>query len=240
LERDTNLLQLKNISVRFGDINAISDISLSVPREAITSLVGGNGAGKSTILNAISGFVPLIDGSIYFENERIDKKPSHLLVELGIIQIPEGRQIFPFMTVKENLEMGSMSRRSREKRKENLEKVMDIFPVLSERAHQIGKTLSGGEQQMLAIGRGLMGNPKMLMFDEPSLGLAPALVKEIFRVILNINDMGITGLLVEQDVKASLEASTWGYVLENGRMVLSGKSEDILKDDTVRRIYLGL
>lgn len=234
------MLQLKNISVRYGDINAISNISISVQREGITSLIGGNGAGKSTILNAISGFVPLIDGSIYLEDERIDKMPSYVLVELGIIQIPEGRQIFPFMTAKENLEMGSMSRRSRGKRKENLEKVMSIFPVLSERTQQIAKTLSGGEQQMLAIGRGLMGNPKILMFDEPSLGLSPGLVKEIFRIILNINEMGITALLVEQDVKASLEIATWGYVLENGRMVLSGKSEDILKDDNVRKIYLGL
>lgn len=235
-----SFLRLENISVCYGDMKAISNVSISIQREVITSLVGGNGAGKSSILNAISGFVPLSEGSIYFEDERIDKMPSHQLVELGLIQIPEGRQIFPFMTVKENLEMGSMSKRSKRKRKENLEKVLNIFPVLSERANQIAKTLSGGEQQMLAIGRGLMGNPKVLMFDEPSLGLAPALVKEIFLIILNINKMGITALLVEQDVKSSLEIATWGYVLENGRMVLSGKGEDILNDDNVRKIYLGL
>jgi branched-chain amino acid transport system ATP-binding protein len=235
-----SFLRLENISVCYGDMKAISNVSISIQREVITSLVGGNGAGKSSILNAISGFVPLSAGSIYFDDERIDKKPTHQLVELGLIQIPEGRQIFPFMTVKENLEMGSMSKRSKQKRKENLEKVLNIFPVLSERANQIAKTLSGGEQQMLAIGRGLMGNPKVLMFDEPSLGLAPALVKEIFLIILNINKMGITALLVEQDVKSSLEIATWGYVLENGRMVLSGKGEDILNDDSVRKIYLGL
>jgi len=235
-----SLLRLENICVRYGDMKAVDNVSLEVQSGAITSLVGSNGAGKSTILNAISGLVPLREGSICFEEQRIEKLLSHERVELGLIQIPEGRQVFPFMTTKENLELGSMLKKSKPMRKENLDKVMGIFPILSERRNQIAKTLSGGEQQMLAIARGLMGNPKLLMFDEPSLGLAPTLVKEIFLIISNINKMGITALLVEQDVKASLGLATWGYVLENGRMVLSGKAKDILNDDSIRKIYLGL
>jgi len=235
-----SLLELDNVSVHYGDMEALSGISIGIKDGAITSLVGANGAGKSTMLNTISGLIACSKGSIYFDNQRIENLPTHRRVELGLIQIPEGRHIFPYMNTRENLEMGSMSKVSKPKRKENLERVMEIFPVLSERANQIASTLSGGEQQMLAIGRGLMTNPRLLMLDEPSLGLSPVLVREIFDVILRIKESGTTVLLVEQDVKASLQIAAWGYVLENGRVVMSGEAGEILESDRVRKAYLGL
>lgn len=235
-----SLLRLENISVHYGDTEALSEVSIEIQGGTITSLIGANGAGKSTMLSAISGLIPCSKGSIYFDNERIDNLPTDQRVELGLIQIPEGRHIFPYMNTKENLEMGSMSKISKGKRKESLEKVMEIFPVLSERANQTAITLSGGEQQMLVIGRGLMASPRLLMLDEPSLGLSPILVHEIFGVISRINKLGTTILLVEQDVKASLQIADWGYVLENGRIVLSGQAKEILESDRVRKAYLGL
>jgi branched-chain amino acid transport system ATP-binding protein len=235
-----SLLRLENISVHYGDMEALSEVSIEIQGGTITSLIGANGAGKSTMLSAISGLIPCSKGSIYFDNERIDNLPTDQRVELGLIQIPEGRHIFPYMNTKENLEMGSMSKISKRKRKESLEKVMEIFPVLSERANQTAITLSGGEQQMLAIGRGLMASPRLLMLDEPSLGLSPILVHEIFGVISRINKLGTTILLVEQDVKAALQIAAWGYVLENGQIVLSGQAKEILESDRVRKAYLGL
>lgn len=235
-----SLLRLENISVHYGDMEALSEVSIEIQGGTITSLIGANGAGKSTMLSAISGLIPCSKGSIYFDNERIDNLPTDQRVELGLIQIPEGRHIFPYMNAKENLEMGSMSKISKGKRKESLEKVMEIFPVLSERANQTAITLSGGEQQMLVIGRGLMASPRLLMLDEPSLGLSPILVHEIFGVISRINKLGTTILLVEQDVKAALQIAAWGYVLENGRIVLSGQAKEILESDRVRKAYLGL
>jgi branched-chain amino acid transport system ATP-binding protein len=235
-----SLLRLENISVHYGDMEALSEVSIEIQGGTITSLIGANGAGKSTMLSAISGLIPCSKGSIYFDNERIDNLPTDQRVELGLIQIPEGRHIFPYMNTKENLEMGSMSKISKGKRKESLEKVMEIFPVLSERANQTAITLSGGEQQMLAIGRGLMASPRLLMLDEPSLGLSPILVHEIFGVISRINKLGTTILLVEQDVKAALQIAAWGYVLENGQIVLSGQAKEILESDRVRKAYLGL
>lgn len=235
-----SLLRLENISVHYGDMEALSEVSIEIQGGTITSLIGANGAGKSTMLSAISGLIPCSKGSIYFDNERIDNLPTDQRVELGLIQIPEGRHIFPYMDTKENLEMGSMSKISKGKRKESLEKVMEIFPVLSERANQTAITLSGGEQQMLVIGRGLMASPRLLMLDEPSLGLSPILVHEIFGVISRINKLGTTILLVEQNVKASLQIAAWGYVIENGRIVLSGQAKEILESDRVRKAYLGL
>jgi branched-chain amino acid transport system ATP-binding protein len=235
-----SLLRLEKVSVRYGDMEALSEVTIEIKEGAITSLVGANGAGKSTILNAISGLIPCSNGSIYFDNERIEHFPTHKRVELGLMQIPEGRHIFPYMNTRENLEMGSMSKISKQKRKENLEKVMEIFPVLSERANQTASTLSGGEQQMLAIGRGLMTNPRLLMLDEPSLGLSPILVREIFEIMLRINESGMTILLVEQNVKASLQIASWGYVLENGQIVMSGEAREILDSVRVRKAYLGL
>ncbi len=235
-----SFLSLENISVRYGDVFALREVSLEIRDKEITSLVGANGAGKSTTLRAISGLVPCSGGSIRFEGRQIEKFSTDHRVELGLIQIPEGRLIFPYMTVKENLETGSMCKRSRADRKMNLEKIMAMFPRLRERQLQLGSTLSGGEQQMLAIGRGLMANPVVLMLDEPSLGLSPLLVKEIFQILRKINEQGTTILLVEQNVRQSLEIAHYGYVLENGRMVLSSPAKDILKDDHVRKAYLGL
>jgi len=235
-----NLLNLENVSVRYGDVEVIRDLSLSVEEGSITSLVGSNGSGKSSLLQAISGILPSSRGTIYFDGKNITGLPSHQRVELGLVQVPEGRHIFPYMSVMENLDMGSILPKARAKRKENLAKAFDLFPRLSERSKQIARTLSGGEQQMLAVGRALMADPRLLMLDEPSLGLAPILVSEIFAVLAKINALGVTILVVEQDVKASLSLSRWGYVLENGRIVLSGDAKDILKSDRVRKAYLGL
>ena len=234
------LLRLENLSVRYGDVLALREACMAVQEKMITSLVGANGAGKSTTLRAISGLVPSSHGSLYFEDRNIGPLSTDERVELGLIQIPEGRLIFPYMTVRENLEMGSMTKRSRQERNENRERMMEMFPILRERTDQLASTLSGGEQQMLAIARGLMAKPRLLMLDEPSLGLSPLLVKEIFHTLKKINGQGTTILLVEQNVKQSLEIAHWGYVLENGRIVSSAGAHDLLKSDHVRKAYLGL
>jgi branched-chain amino acid transport system ATP-binding protein len=234
------LLNLENVQVGYGDVEVIREVSLSVEERAITSLVGSNGAGKTSLLKAISGIIPCKKGAIYFDGKDIAALPSHVRVELGLIQVPEGRHVFPYMSVLENLELGSILPKARAKRKESLVKVFDLFPRLDERAKQMARTLSGGEQQMLAIGRALVSDPRLLMLDEPSLGLGPLVVKEIFAVLAKINAAGVTVLVVEQDVKASLELGQWGYVLENGRIVLSGDAKEILKSDRVRKAYLGL
>jgi len=234
------LLRLENLSVRYGDVLALREACVEIQEGRITSLVGANGAGKSTTLRAISGLVPCSRGSLHFAGRNIDPLSTDQRVELGLIQIPEGRLIFPYMTVRENLQMGSMTKRSRKERKENQERVMEMFPILRERKDQLASTLSGGEQQMLAIARGLMAKPRLLMLDEPSLGLSPLLVKEIFHTLKRINGQGMTILLVEQNVKQSLEIAHWGYVLENGRIVLSAGAQDLLKSDHVRKAYLGL
>ena len=235
-----NLLNLEKVYVRYGDVEVIRDLSLSVEEGSITSLIGSNGAGKTSLLKLISGILPNYKGTIYFDNKDITALPSHHRVELGLVQVPEGRHVFPYMSVMENLDMGSILPKARAKRKENLAKVFELFPRLSERSKQMARTLSGGEQQMLAVGRALMSNPRLLMLDEPSLGLAPLVVSEIFVVLSKINALGVTVLVVEQDVKASLELSRWAYVLENGRTVLSGDAKEILKSDKVRKAYLGL
>ncbi len=234
------LLRLENLSVRYGDVLALREVCVEIQEGMITSLVGANGAGKSTALRAISGLVPCCHGSLYFEDRDIGPLSTDERVELGLIQIPEGRLVFPYMTVRENLEMGSMTKRSRKERKESQERVMAMFPILRERRDQLASTLSGGEQQMLAIARGLMARPRLLMLDEPSLGLSPLLVKEIFHTLKEINGQGMTILLVEQNVKQSLEIAHRGYVLENGRIVLSAGAQDLLRSDHVRKAYLGL
>ncbi len=234
------LLDLENVQVGYGDVEVIREVSLSVEERAITSLVGSNGAGKTSLLKAVSGIIPFKKGAVYFDGKDIAALPSHVRVELGLIQVPEGRHVFPYMTVLENLELGSILPKARAKRKESLVKVFDLFPRLHERTKQMARTLSGGEQQMLAIGRALVSDPRLLMLDEPSLGLGPLVVKEIFAVLAKINTTGVTVLVVEQDVKASLELGQWGYVLENGRIVLSGDAKEILKSDKVRKAYLGL
>jgi branched-chain amino acid transport system ATP-binding protein len=234
------LLNLENVRVSYGDVEVIREVSLFVEEGTITSLVGSNGAGKTSLLQAVSGIIPCKKGKIYFDGKDIAALPAHQRVGLGLIQVPEGRHVFPYMSVLENLELGSTLPKARSKRKESLGRVFDLFPRLLERSRQMARTLSGGEQQMLAIGRALMSDPRLLMLDEPSLGLAPKVVKEIFSVLAKINAAGVTVLVVEQDVKASLELGQWGYVLENGRIVLSGEAGEVLKSDRVRKAYLGL
>ena len=218
----------------------MSDVSLEVPSGEIVAIVGANGAGKSSLIRTIAGIEKPSQGTISFEGQNITGEPSHKVCELGLGQVAEGRQIFPTMTIKENLEMGAVINRGRAKAQENFERAITIFPRLGERLDQDAGTLSGGEQQMLAIGRCLMGEPKLIMFDEPSLGLAPALVQEVFQVIHRLNDEGITVVLVEQNVAVSLKMANHAYVLENGHMVMQGTGESLLNDDRVRQAYLGL
>lgn len=235
------LLEVKNLVSGYGDVVVLRDVSLSVEEGEIVSLVGANGAGKTTFLNTVSGIVTPRSGEIWFQGKkRIDNLPPHKIVELGIVQVPEGRKLFPYMTVTENLLLGSVLPRSRAKRKQNLEKVFSLLPKLAERKDQIAYTLSGGEQQMLAIGRALMAEPRLLLFDEPSLGLAPVIVSALFKFIKEINEQGITVLLVEQNVKQSLLVSNRTYVLENGKIVLSGLAKELIDNSYVKEAYLGL
>lgn len=232
------LLELRDVHTYYGNIHALKGISLFIDRGEIVTLIGANGAGKSTTLNTISGILRPRSGSILYEGKELTKVPAHRVVALGLSQAPEGRRIFPRMTVRENLEMGAYSRSGQDLR-EDFERVFDLFPVLKERQSQPGGTLSGGEQQMLAIGRALMARPRLLMLDEPSMGLAPMLVEKIFAIIREINAQGTTILLVEQNAHAALEISHRGYVLETGSIVLSGESEKLLNDPLVREAYLG-
>jgi branched-chain amino acid transport system ATP-binding protein len=234
------VLEAKKVNLGYGQMQVLKEVSLEVRDREIVSLIGANSAGKSSMLNAISGLVPINGGEILFEGKRIDSLPSHEIIELEIIQVPEGRRIFPYMTVKENLEMGSYNRKARQKSGHNLQRVFELFPRLAERKNQLGESMSGGEQQMLAVGRALMAGPKILMLDEPSLGLAPIVVGMIFQVLQEVNRQGVTILLVEQNVKESLDISSRGYVLENGRVSLEGAAKDLLENSYLKKAYLGL
>ena len=234
------MLRVKGIEVFYGDLQALRNVSLAVDEKEIITIVGSNGAGKSTTLMTLSGILHPRAGEIYFQEKPIHHIPSSRIVEMGIVQIPEGRQLFPTLTVIENLEMGAQFPRAKQVRKKTIEWVLQLFPRLQERKSQLAGTLSGGEQQMLAIGRGLMSLPELLMLDEPSLGLSPILVKTIFKIIKEINQQGTTILLVEQNVFHSLTLSHRGYVLENGSIVLSGSGQDLLKNQHIRQSYLGL
>ena len=234
------MLRVKGIEVFYGDLQALRNVSLAVDEKEIITIVGSNGAGKSTTLMTLSGILHPRAGEIYFQEKPIHHAPSSRIVEMGIVQIPEGRQLFPTLTVIENLEMGAQFPRAKKVRKETIGWVLQLFPRLQERKSQLAGTLSGGEQQMLAIGRGLMSLPELLMLDEPSLGLSPILVKTIFKIIKEINQQGTTILLVEQNVFHSLTLSHRGYVLENGSIVLSGSGQDLLKNQHIRQSYLGL
>ena len=234
------MLRVENINTFYSSIQVLRDVSFDIQEGEIVSMVGGNGAGKTTLLKTISGLLSPRLGTIHFLGERIDRLPPYKIVEKGAIQIPEGRKLFPPLTVLENLKLGAYLPSNKEKRAESLKRVFQIFPILEERKDQLAGTLSGGEQQMLAIGRGLMSLPKLLMLDEPSLGLAPLMVKEIFRVINAINKQGTTILLVEQNVKQSLALANRGYVLENGRIVLSGNSDELLRNEHTKKAYLGM
>lgn len=233
-------LSVEKIEVRYGDALALSEVSLEVEQGEIVSLVGANGAGKSTALKAISGLLKPRSGQILFCGRRLNDLPAHSIVNLGIVQIPEGRQLFPYMTALENLELGSYTPAARKRSGDSLGQVFSLFPVLEERRNQLAGTLSGGEQQMLAIGRGLMAVPRLLMLDEPSLGLAPIMVKSIFAAIGEINRQGTTILLVEQDVQKSLALARRGYVMENGRIALQGEAKGLLANEHLRKAYLGI
>jgi len=234
------LLNVENISSYYGDVQALQNVSLRIKEHQVVSIIGSNGAGKTTTLNIISGVHKSSSGTIEFFGRRIENLPSHQIVELGVVQIPEARLLFPFMTVLENLELGSYIPKARKVKEENMEAVFRLFPVLEERKTQMAGTLSGGEQQMLAIGRGLMARPKLLMLDEPSLGLAPLLVKQVFGTVKEINAQGITVLLVEQNVFHSLSIADRAYVLENGSVVLEGEGKEILDNPQVKEAYLGI
>ena len=236
----TPLLELKDLHVRYGVIEAVRGINLTVNEGEVVSLIGGNGAGKTTTLRSISMVHPPSQGQVLFKGEDITGLKSHDVVALGIIQVPEGRHIFPNMTVGENLEMGSFQRKvSKQELTGELDHVFDLFPRLKERRKQLGGTLSGGEQQMLAIGRALMSKPKLLMLDEPSMGLAPQVVERVFEVIHEVNQEGIPVLLIEQNAQMALGAARRGYVIETGEIVLEDEADKLLGNDQVRKAYLG-
>ncbi len=234
------MLEIKNLSAYYGDMQVLFDASLEVRDGELVTIVGANGAGKSSLLRAISGLMPKVVGEIVFDGQPLLGRGTHEMVELGIVQVPEARQLFPFMTVADNLKMGAYSAHARPHLEESLEYVFNFLPTLKERRGQLAGSLSGGEQQMCAIGRGLMSKPKLLMLDEPSLGLAPMLVQRCFDVVREIQARGTTVLLVEQNVKHALELAHRGYVLESGHIVLQGKGSELLCDERIRRAYLGM
>lgn len=234
------MLKIENLSAGYGDVIVLRDVSLEVNRGEIVALIGANGAGKTTTLKTISGVLRARKGVIQFEGQAIQNWPSHRIVEAGLVQVAEGRRLFPQLTVVENLEMGSFIRRAKRKRPQTMAQVFELFPRLAERRKQLAGTLSGGEQQMLAIGRALMTHPRLLMLDEPSLGLAPLIVADIFRVVEEVSKSGTTVLIVEQNVVQTLQMADRGYVLENGHVALSGTGEEVLQDEGIRTAYLGL
>jgi branched-chain amino acid transport system ATP-binding protein len=234
------LLEVKNIDVFYGDVQVIFGLSLRVEEGEVVSIIGGNGAGKSTLLKTLSGLMHPTKGEITFENKTIHRSSPEDIVECGVVQIPEGRRLFTLMSVQDNLIVGAYNKRADREKESTLGEVYELFPRLQERKAQMAMTLSGGEQQMVAIGRGLMAKPKLLMLDEPSLGLAPILTKSIFETVHKIADQGTTVLLVEQDVKHSLGLSDRGYVLEHGRAVMEGPAKDLLENPHIKTAYLGL
>jgi len=234
------MLTVENLDVFYGDVQALNGVSLTVEQGAIVAIVGANGAGKTTLIRALAGMQRRVTGRIVYRGTDISGWPSYRVCDLGIGQVAEGRQVFPSLTVGENLDVGAMLPRARAARGKNRERVLSLFPVLAERERQAAGTLSGGEQQMLAIGRCLMGAPDLIMFDEPSLGLAPTIIHDVLNTIRALNRDGLTCLLVEQNVAQSLKLASRAYVLENGRVTLSGSGAELLADDRVRSAYLGL
>lgn len=236
---ETALLKVNHIDAFHGSFQALWDVSLSVQPSEIVAIIGANGSGKSTLLDTISGLVHPAKGSIEFEGRDISASEPFHIVDLGISQVPEGRRVFPDLTVLENLIIGSYNRKARSEKAQNLQKVQQLFPVLKGRKAQLAKTLSGGEQQMLAIGRGLMSNPKLMLFDEMSLGLAPILVNELYRALGEIRERGITILFVEQNVRRSLTEADRAYIMETGRVVLSGNVAELREEEKVKKAYFG-
>ena len=234
------MLRVSNLEVSYGDLQVLWGVSLTVSEREIVCLLGPNGAGKSTLVNSVTGLVSATSGSIEFCDERIDGLPTHRIVEMGIAHVLERRRVFPYMTVRENLSLGAYNTRAKQTRKETMEWVFSLFPVLEERETQLAITLSGGEQQMLAIGRGLMSKPKLLMADEPFLGLAPHVVIQISEILKEVNEAGVGVLFIEQNVQQALSVADRGYVLETGRVALEGPAEALMHDERMRTVYLGL
>ena len=234
------MLTVSNVDTRYGKIQALWDVSLEVKQAEIVALVGSNGAGKTTLINVIAGLLQPTSGSVFFQGKRIDSLPSHAIVEMGISLVPQGGRVFREMNVHENLEMGSYPIRAWRQKAETFDQVYRLFPRLQERQNQLARTLSGGEHQMLAIARALMSKPTLCIFDEPSYGLAPLLVTEMFQIIRNLKEQGITVFLIEQNVRHALEIADRAYVLENGRICLQGPCAELLGSDHVRKAYLGL
>ena len=234
------MLEICNLNTFYGKIQALWDVSLRIDEAEIFALIGSNGAGKTTLLNTISGLLRPASGTMDFLGKRIDGLPPNAIVELGISHIPEGGKVFREMTVHENLEMGAYSHHAWKQKKETFDQVYELFPILKDRHGQLARTLSGGEQQMLAMGRGLMSRPKLCAFDEPSYGLAPILVESVFRVIKSLREQGITIFLIEQNVRRTLETADRACVLENGRVVMDGHCDKLLTSDYIRKAYLGL
>ncbi|OGP96736.1 MAG: ABC transporter ATP-binding protein [Deltaproteobacteria bacterium RBG_16_47_11] len=233
-------LETKDLEVSYDDVIALKDVNFRIEDREVLSLLGANGAGKTTMINTLMGLLKPSHGEVTFLGQRIDELETYQIVEMGLTLVPEGRRLFPLMTALDNLLIGAYTPRAEKKLQQNLQIVFSLLPVLAERKGQLAKTLSGGEQQMLAIGRALMADPSLLILDEPSLGLAPILVETIFKLVKDINQQGNTVLLVEQNVQQSLEISNRGYVLENGQIVLQGKSEELLQNKFIKEAYLGL
>ncbi|MBT3928112.1 MAG: ABC transporter ATP-binding protein [Rhodospirillaceae bacterium] len=233
------MLELKGLNVHYRKVQAVTDISIQIDEGQIVTLIGANGAGKSTTLRTISGLKRATTGGVWFDGKRIDKLAPEKIVRMGIAHVPEGRQIFPDLSVNENLITGAFLRRDKDGIQQNLEEVHEHFPVLKERRNQRAKTLSGGEQQMVAMGRALMSNPRLLLMDEPSLGLSPVMVQEVAKIIREINAKGVPVVLVEQNAELALNLASYGYVLETGRITLEGKAEDLHENEHVRHAYLG-
>lgn len=234
------MLQISNLNVSYGQLPALREVSLNITKGEIVSIIGSNGAGKTTLLKTISGLISPKSGAIYFFQERIDRLPTHEICQRGIVQVPEGRKIFPRLKVIDNLQMGAYLPRAKVHFQTSLQKVFSLFPILEQRKKQMAATLSGGEQQMLAIARGLMALPELLMLDEPSLGLAPKISQEIFQTLANLNRQGLTILLISQDVLQSLNIARRAYVLENSRIVMEGEAHHLLRDPKVKEAYLGI
>jgi branched-chain amino acid transport system ATP-binding protein len=235
------MLRIDRIKASYDEVPALHDVSFKVEAGQIVSIVGANGAGKSTIMKSVSSLLKVDEGSIFFEDRRIDQTPPHQVVDLGIALVPEGRRLFARLSVKQNLTLGAYTRKSPEHRESTLKKIFEIFPVLASRRNQYAGTLSGGEQQMLAIARGLMSKPKLLMLDEPSMGIMPKLITEIFEMIQRVNrEEGLTILLVEQNVQEALEVAHYAYILQTGRIVMEGRPPDLLQTDMIKKAYLGL
>jgi branched-chain amino acid transport system ATP-binding protein len=233
------LLTLKDTKIHYGKAEAIKGVTIEVAEGSITGLIGANGAGKSTLLRAVSGLLPITTGEVWYQKKRIDRMASHEIVRLGVVQIPEGRRLFPYMSVLANIRIGAYLRKDRANLSEDIERIFQRFPILKARQNQSAETLSGGEQQMLAVGRALMAKPKLLLMDEPSWGLAPLVVAELVRIVIDIQREGITVLLVEQNAGMTSKLTDYVYVLEVGKVVLEGDIKEIMTNETVRRAFLG-